>query len=239
LYDGLLFGHRQSQKVKKLDRKLIIPQEVEFSSLTYIGEENMALTIGLTGGIASGKSTVTEMIRGLGIPVIDADQIARDVVKAGEEAYEQIIQTFGQDILQENGEIDRAKLGAIVFYNEQERKKLNAIVHPAVRRRMLAEKEAYVQKGAKTIVLDIPLLFESELTHFIDKIIVVYVDDDIQLERLMKRNGFSEEEALARIRSQMPLHEKVKKADAVINNNGTIEETKQQLLQILKEWNAL
>jgi dephospho-CoA kinase len=239
LHDGLLFGHRQSQKVKKLDRKLIIPQEVEFSSLTYIGEENMALTIGLTGGIASGKSTVTEMIRGLGIPVIDADQIARDVVKAGEEAYEQIIQTFGQDILQENGEIDRAKLGAIVFYNEQERKKLNAIVHPAVRRRMLAEKEAYVQKGAKTIVLDIPLLFESELTHFIDKIIVVYVDDDIQLERLMKRNGFSKEEALARIRSQMPLHEKVKKADAVINNNGTIEETKQQLLQILKEWNAL
>lgn len=199
----------------------------------------MALTIGLTGGIASGKSTVTEMIRGLGIPVIDADQIARDVVKAGEEAYEQIIQTFGQDILQENGEIDRAKLGAIVFYNEQERKKLNAIVHPAVRRRMLAEKEAYVQKGAKTIVLDIPLLFESELTHFIDKIIVVYVDDDIQLERLMKRNGFSKEEALARIRSQLPLHEKVKKADAVINNNGTIEETKQQLLQILKEWNAL
>jgi dephospho-CoA kinase len=199
----------------------------------------MALTIGLTGGIASGKSTVTEMIRGLGIPVIDADQVARDVVKVGEEAYEQIIKTFGQDILQENGEIDRAKLGAIVFYNEQERKKLNAIVHPAVRRRMLAEKEAYVQKGAKTIVLDIPLLFESELTHLIDKIIVVYVDDDIQLERLMKRNGFSEEEALARIRSQMPLHEKVKKADAVINNNGTIEETKQQLLQILKEWNAL
>jgi dephospho-CoA kinase len=199
----------------------------------------MALTIGLTGGIASGKSTVTEMIRGLGIPVIDADQVARDVVKAGEEAYKQIIKTFGQDILQENGEIDRAKLGAIVFYNEQERKKLNAIVHPAVRRRMLAEKEAYVQKGAKTIVLDIPLLFESELTHLIDKIIVVYVDDDIQLERLMKRNGFSEEEALARIRSQMPLHEKVKKADAVINNNGTIEETKQQLLQILKEWNAL
>ena len=199
----------------------------------------MTLTIGLTGGIASGKSTVTKMIRGLGIPVIDADQVARDVVKVGEEAYEQIIKTFGQDILQENGEIDRAKLGAIVFYNEQERKKLNAIVHPAVRRRMLAEKEAYVQKGAKTIVLDIPLLFESELTHLIDKIIVVYVDDDIQLERLMKRNGFSEEEALARIRSQMPLHEKVKKADAVINNNGTIEETKQQLFQILKEWNAL
>jgi dephospho-CoA kinase len=199
----------------------------------------MALTIGLTGGIASGKSTVTGMIRELGIPVIDADQVARDVVKVGEEAYAQIVATFGSDILQTNGEIDRAKLGAIVFHNEQERKKLNAIVHPAVRRRMMAEKEAYVQSGAKTIVLDIPLLFESELTHFIDKVIVVYVDDDIQLERLMKRNGFSKEEALARIRSQMPLREKVKKADAVINNNGTVEETKQQLLQILTEWDAL
>jgi dephospho-CoA kinase len=199
----------------------------------------MTLTIGLTGGIASGKSTVTKMIRELGIPVIDADQVARDVVKVGEEAYTQIVATFGQDILQANGEIDRAKLGAIVFHNEQERKKLNAIVHPAVRRRMMAEKEEYVQSGAKTIVLDIPLLFESELTHLIDKVIVVYVDDEVQLERLMKRNGFSKEEALARIRSQMPLHEKVKKADAVINNNGTVEETKQQLLQILREWDAL
>lgn len=182
----------------------------------------MALTIGLTGGIASGKSTVTKMIRELGIPVIDADQIARDVVKMGEEAYNQIIQAFGQEILQEDGEIDRAKLGAIVFHNEQERKKLNAIVHPAVRRRMLAEKEAYVQKGAKTVVLDIPLLFESELTHLVDKTIVVYVDDDVQLERLMKRNGFSKEEALARIQAQMPLREKVKKADAVIDNNAFI-----------------
>lgn len=199
----------------------------------------MALTIGLTGGIASGKSTVTKMIRELGIPVIDADQVARDVVKVGEEAYTQIVATFGQDILQANGEIDRAKLGAIVFHNEQERKKLNAIVHPAVRRRMMAEKEEYVQSGAETIVLDIPLLFESELTHLIDKVIVVYVDDEVQLERLMKRNGFSKEEALARIRSQMPLREKVKKADAVINNNGTVEETKQQLLQILREWDAL
>jgi dephospho-CoA kinase len=199
----------------------------------------MTLTIGLTGGIASGKSTVTKMIRELGIPVIDADQVARDVVKVGEEAYTQIVATFGQDILQANGEIDRAKLGAIVFHNEQERKKLNAIVHPAVRRRMMAEKEEYVQSGAKTIVLDIPLLFESELTHLIDKVIVVYVDDEVQLERLMKRNGFSKEEALARIRSQMPLREKVKKADAVINNNGTVEETKQQLLQILREWDAL
>ncbi|WP_199425614.1 dephospho-CoA kinase [Thermaerobacillus caldiproteolyticus] len=199
----------------------------------------MSLTIGLTGGIASGKSTITQMMRELGIPVIDADQVAREVVEIGKEAYKNIIEVFGREILQENGEINRAKLGAIVFHDEEKRKKLNAIVHPAVRQHMLAKKEEYIHRGEKTIVLDIPLLFESGLTHFVDKIIVVYVDEHIQLERLMKRNGFSQDEALARIQAQMPLHEKVKKADAVIDNNGTIEETKQQLLQILTKWDVL
>lgn len=141
--------------------------------------------------------------------------------------------------MQTNGEIDRAKLGAIVFNDEEERKKLNAIVHPAVRQKMLAEKEALVRSGAKTVVLDIPLLFESGLTSWVDKVLVVYVDDDIQLRRLMERNGFTEEEARARIRAQWPLAEKMKRADAVINNNGTREETRRQLLAILKQWDAL
>ncbi|MBB6282594.1 MULTISPECIES: dephospho-CoA kinase [Geobacillus] len=199
----------------------------------------MALTIGLTGGIASGKSTVSAMMRELGLPVIDADEAARAVVEPGEEAYRQIVAVFGPDVLQENGEIDRGKLGAIVFNNEQERKKLNAIVHPAVRRKMLAEKEALVRSGAKTVVLDIPLLFESGLTDWVDRVLVVYVDDDVQLRRLMARNGFTEEEALARIRAQWPLEEKVKRADAVIDNNGTMEETRRQLLSILQQWDAL
>ncbi|AMX82648.1 dephospho-CoA kinase [Geobacillus subterraneus] len=199
----------------------------------------MALTIGLTGGIASGKSTVSAMMRELGLPVIDADEAARAVVEPGEEAYRQIVAVFGPDVLQENGEIDRAKLGAIVFNNEQERKKLNAIVHPAVRRKMLAEKEKLVRSGAKTVVLDIPLLFESGLTDWVDRVLVVYVDDDVQLRRLMVRNGFTEEEALARIRAQWPLEEKVKRADAVIDNNGTMEETRRQLLSILQQWDAL
>ncbi|ARA98842.1 MULTISPECIES: dephospho-CoA kinase [Geobacillus] len=199
----------------------------------------MAVTIGLTGGIASGKSTVSAMMRELGLPVIDADEAARAVVEPGEEAYRQIVATFGPDILQMNGEIDRAKLGAIVFNNEQERKKLNAIVHPAVRRKMLAEKEELIRSGAKTVVLDIPLLFESGLTDWVDKVLVVYVDDDVQLRRLMARNGFTEEEAIARIRAQWPLEEKVKRADAVIDNNGTVEQTRRQLLSILQQWDAL
>ncbi|OKO90805.1 dephospho-CoA kinase [Geobacillus proteiniphilus] len=199
----------------------------------------MTLTIGLTGGIASGKSTVSAMMRELGLPVIDADEAARAVVRPGEDAYRQIVAAFGPDILQTNGEIDRAKLGAIVFNDEEERKKLNAIVHPAVRRKMLAEKEALVRSGAKTVVLDIPLLFESGLTSWVDKVLVVYVDDDIQLRRLMARNGFTEEEARARIHAQWPLAEKMKRADAVINNNGTKEETRRQLLAILKQWDAL
>ncbi|MED4299407.1 dephospho-CoA kinase [Geobacillus stearothermophilus] len=199
----------------------------------------MAFTIGLTGGIASGKSTVSAMMRELGLPVIDADEAARAVVRPGEEAYRQIVAAFGPGILRADGEIDRAKLGAIVFNDEQQRKVLNAIVHPAVRKKMLAEKEAHIRSGAKTVVLDIPLLFESGLTHWVDKVLVVYVDDDVQLRRLMARNGFTEEEALARIRSQWPMAEKVKRADAVIDNNGTIEETRQQLLAILHQWDAL
>lgn len=198
----------------------------------------MALAIGLTGGIASGKSTVANMLKEWNIPVIDADTIAREVVNVGEEAYVRIVETFGEDILQENGEIDRAKLGALIFHDEEKRKQLNAIVHPAVRKKMLEERDD-ILKDKPVVVLDIPLLFESNLTHFVDKIIVVYVDDAIQLERLMKRNGFSQEEALARIRSQMPLNEKKAYADAVIDNNGTIDQTRQQLLTILSEWDVL
>ncbi|NNV06067.1 dephospho-CoA kinase [Geobacillus sp. C56-T2] len=199
----------------------------------------MVLTIGLTGGIASGKSTVSAMMRQLGLPVIDADEAARAVVRPGEDAYRQIVAAFGPGILQKNGDIDRAKLGEIVFSDEAERTKLNAIVHPAVRRHMLAEKEELVRAGAKTIVLDIPLLFESGLTDWVDKVLVVFVDEETQLRRLMARNGFTKEEALARIRAQWPLAEKVKRADAVLDNNGTIEETRRQLLAVLETWGAL
>ncbi|AST06488.1 dephospho-CoA kinase [Anoxybacillus flavithermus] len=199
----------------------------------------MVLTIGLTGGIASGKSTVAAMFRDLHIPVIDADEIAHRVTAIDGEAYQLIVETFGSDILDSNGAIDRRRLGAIVFHDEQKRKQLNAIVHPLVRQHMLKQKEQYARKGEKAVVLDIPLLFESNLEHLVDRILVVYVDEQIQLRRLCERNGFSFEEAWARIKSQMPLEQKRKKADAVIDNNGTIEQTKRQLYERLVEWGIL
>jgi dephospho-CoA kinase len=199
----------------------------------------MGLSIGLTGGIASGKSTVSSMLIELGFPVIDADQIAREAVKPGEEPYKKIVETFGREILLENGEINRPKLGSIIFHDQEKRDLLNNIVHPFVRRRMIEQKEALFEKGEKAVILDIPLLFESKLTHLVDKTILVYVDADVQLERLMRRNDLTENEAKARIASQMPLVQKVPLADAVINNNGTIEETRKQLIHLLTNWQLL
>ncbi len=200
------------------------------------GDEMMALTIGLTGGIATGKSTVSDMFKQFEIPVIDADVISRDVVKPGRSAYQQIVHTFGQRILRDDLIINRKELGHIIFSDETERKKLNSIVHPAVRKEMLKQRKAYIASGAHVVVLDIPLLFESDLGHLVDKVLVVYVDSETQLERLLKRDAIETGAARQRIRAQMPLEEKITRADAAINNNGSIEETKEQLLDILNTW---
>ncbi|WP_338750600.1 dephospho-CoA kinase [Bacillus sp. FJAT-52991] len=196
----------------------------------------MANVIGLTGGIASGKSTVSQMLKEKDFAVVDADIAARAVVEPGQQALTQIVETFGEGVLQADGSLDRLKLGERIFNNEDERKKLNGIVHPAVRQFMLAEKEAAIQAGKKTIIMDIPLLFESQLTWMVEKVIVVYVNEETQLHRLMARNGFDEVAAKSRIASQLSLADKAAQADAVINNNGTIIETKEQLEQILMDW---
>ncbi|WP_067730540.1 dephospho-CoA kinase [Oceanobacillus damuensis] len=196
----------------------------------------MSLSIGLTGSIASGKSTVSLMFDDFDIPVVDADKIAREVVEPGENAYEQVVENFGKTILREDGTLDRPALGAIIFDDAAKRKLLNSIVHPAVREKMLYQRDAYLEGGAQCVVLDIPLLFESKLTDFVDRTVVVYVDEAVQLKRLMERNHYSEKEALQRIRSQMSLKKKVKLADAVINNNGTKQETYTQLERLLNKW---
>ncbi|MBM4762521.1 dephospho-CoA kinase [Bacillus sp. B15-48] len=196
----------------------------------------MSLIIGLTGGIASGKSTVSQMLTEMGITVIDADVESRLAVEKGEKAYNDIVRYFGKDILDENGVINRAKLGAIIFNDEEKRLVLNSIVHPAVRERMEEKKEQAIQKGEKVVVLDIPLLIEGENQYSVDKILLIYVDEEMQLRRLMERNHFSVEEARSRINSQMPLKEKVKHADKVIDNNGTIEETAEQVKKIVSSW---
>lgn len=199
----------------------------------------MSTILGLTGGIASGKSTVTNMLKSLGIVIIDADLIAREVVETGEEAYNKIVEVFGDSIIHNDGSINREKLGSIVFNNVEKRTILNNIVHPAIREKMNYLKNEYIKNGEKIIVLDIPLLFESKLTHLVDKIILVYVDREVQRERLMARNGLTVDEAEARINSQMSLKEKIPLADAVINNNGSVTETSNQLLNVLQKWDLL
>lgn len=199
----------------------------------------MSLVIGLTGGIASGKSTVSAMFADMGITVIDADIEARLAVEPGEKAYNDIVSYFGSGILEEDGAINRQKLGSIIFNNEDKRLLLNSIVHPAVRERMAQKRVLAETANEKAIVMDIPLLFESKLTELVEKTILVYVDERTQLERLMKRNGFSEAEALSRIKSQMPLKDKVTLSDAVIDNGGSIEQTRQHLIDILNNWGIL
>ncbi|MFJ7927609.1 dephospho-CoA kinase [Peribacillus sp. NPDC096622] len=196
----------------------------------------MGQIIGITGGIASGKSTVSLYLQELGFTIVDADLASRAVVEPGEEAYHQVVKAFGEDILLTDGNIDRVKLGSIIFNDQEKRLLLNGIVHPAVRNWMRLKTEAALSSGEETVFMDIPLLFESKLTFMVDKTILIYVDEQVQLQRLMNRNGLSETEALARINSQMPLADKKALADAVIDNNGDINETKRQVKSILSEW---
>lgn len=196
------------------------------------------MIIGLTGSIASGKSTVASMLKKFGLPIVDADLVARQVVIPNSPTLQKIAEAFGDDVIMENGEMDRAKVGELIFHDEKKRKMLNSIIHPAIRKEMIRQRDEYASQG-KHVVLDIPLLFESKLEHFVEKIIVVSVDEKTQLKRLMERNQLSEEEAKARIASQIPVVEKEKVADAVIDNNGTIEESEQQLKEILTDWGII
>ncbi|MEZ7170689.1 dephospho-CoA kinase [Sporosarcina sp. OR05] len=196
------------------------------------------MIIGLTGSIATGKSTVANMLKNKGYAIVDADEIARKVVEPGSPVLSQIVDVFGQDLLTEVGTLNRERLGHRIFNNEEERQRLNAIMHPAVRKEMLRQKDEWLHKGAQTVIMDIPLLFESKLQSFVEKIIVVSVTPSIQRERLMERNNLTEEEADARIRSQIPVIEKEDLADAVISNDGTREETERQLEHILQQWGA-
>lgn len=190
----------------------------------------MTKVLGLTGGIASGKSTVSNVFKEQNIPVIDADIVAREVTQAGEPAVEEIRQAFGEEVIQENGEIDRNKLGALVFESDEKRDILNEIVHGDIGQRIRKQRQQLIDEGHELIVLDIPLLFEAGYEEVVDEVMVVYVDKETQKERLLNRDPhLSEEDAVNRMQSQMPLEEKAARADILIQNNGTIEETVQQV----------
>lgn len=175
--------------------------------------------IGLTGGIASGKSTASAYIEDKGYPVLDADKFARKATAKGGPSYKGIIEAFGKAVLAENGEIDRKKLGSMIFNDPEQRKVLNNLVHPEVRRMMNEERDRLKQENH--VFLDIPLLFENQLDDQCDITLTIYVDESIQKARLMERNGLTEPEADSRISSQMPLLTKKDRSDFVMDNSGT------------------
>ncbi|AKG74232.1 dephospho-CoA kinase [Salinicoccus halodurans] len=189
--------------------------------------------IGLTGGIASGKSTASAYIEEKGYPVLDADKYARKATAKSGPSYKGIIQSFGEDVVSEDGEIDRSRLGAIIFKDPGQRKVLNKLVHPEVRRMMNEDRDRLVQDNH--VFLDIPLLFENGLDDQCDITLTVYVDESIQKTRLMERNGLTEAEAESRISSQMPLAEKRDKSDFVLDNSGSRANLYEQIEQFLSE----
>ena len=188
------------------------------------------LSAGLTGGIASGKSTVAQMLQEKGAHIIDFDTLAHSVQAPESAAWREIVELFGREVLNSDGTIDRAKLGAVVFGDKVKLARLNSIVHPAVFREARRRIALIQEEDPGAIVLsDIPLLLEVRAWEFmdIDVIVLVYVSPDEQVQRLIKRNGCSREEAIARLSSQMPIDEKVCHADVVIDNRGSFEKTKE------------
>lgn len=191
--------------------------------------------VGLTGGISSGKSTVSSYLKQLKIPVIDADEVARKVVEPNSQGAREIRKTFGSDVFEEDGSLNRQKLGALIFSNAENRQKLDDLLQPLIKIMILDEIEEYRQKGETMIVLDLPLLFEKHYEKLCEEIIVVYVPRELQLERLMKRNQYTKQEALSRIDSQLSIEEKRKRATVLLDNQGTVQQLYQQVEQWLVE----
>lgn len=184
------------------------------------------MRIGLTGGIASGKSTVANCLRQLGATVVDADRLAKEVVAPGTPGLRAVVAAFGPDMADDEGRLRRHALGALVFSDAAARQRLNAIVHPLVRVRLEEEAARANARGEAAVVLDVPLLFETGMESMADEVWLVAVPPAVQVARLRTRNGYGEGEAQARLDSQMPLEEKLKRAHVVIWNDGPWETTR-------------
>ncbi len=188
------------------------------------------LKVGLTGGIASGKSTVCKAFSRLGAKVLDADEVAREVVLPGRPAWTKLKQVFGSEFFSPDGCLDRGRMRKLIFADPVKRRQIDTIVHPEVVREINGryEKVSAVETGGIFIV-DIPLLLEVGAADRFDLVLVVYVDEEVQLERLVRRDGLSREEADQALRVQIPLREKVEMADFVIDNNGSLQQTEAQV----------
>ena len=194
----------------------------------------MARIIGITGGIASGKSTVTEFLRQLGYQVIDADQVVHELQEPGELLYQALLSTFGSSILQEDGRLDRPKLGAMIFGNPELLEQSSQIQNQIIREE-LADRRDLLAETEDIFFMDLPLLFELGYESWFDQVWLVDVTEETQLSRLMTRNALSQEEAEKRIAAQLSLQEKRNRADVLIDNNGPLEETLRQIRDALQK----
>lgn len=191
--------------------------------------------VGLTGGIGTGKSTVSAMLRDLGATVIDADEATRAVQAPGSEGLRRLVEEFGEGILTPDGELDRARLAGIAFEDAGARARLNAIVHPLVRQWMAERQQEAVERGDRLVVLDIPLLFEARGAGAFETVLLVYAPDEVALRRLVEQRGMREEAARARMAAQLPIEEKRRLATHVIENTGTPEELRARVERVWRE----
>jgi dephospho-CoA kinase len=190
--------------------------------------------IGLTGGVGSGKSTVAEMLRELGATVIDADEAAHAVYEPGTPGFDAVVREFGAEFVRD-GMIDRRLLGGLVFADEEARQRLNTIVHPLVRDWMAQRTLEAFDRGVETVVQDVPLLYESGLEGLFSSVVLVWTPADVQLERLVRGRGVPAERARAMIAAQMPIDEKRLRSHHVIDNSGTVEQTRRQVEEVWEQ----
>ncbi|MEO3944048.1 dephospho-CoA kinase [Gorillibacterium sp. CAU 1737] len=192
--------------------------------------------MGLTGGIACGKSVVAAMLADRGARLIDADKIARFVVEPGHPGLDRVVDRFGPEILQLDGTLNRQELGRRIFASAEEREALDGILHPLIIQEIRERMErSALEAPDKLVVADVPLLYESGMVPLFDQVMVVYASPEVQVTRLMKRNGLSREEALQRIASQMPVEEKARRADRLIRNDGDLDDTERQVEAFWRE----
>lgn len=195
----------------------------------------MTLWIGLTGGIGTGKSTVSNILKAMSIQVVDADAIARDIVEPGQPALDEITSRFGKDILNSDGTLNRDLLGKYVFNHQTQREELEAILHPRIQAEVKRRRQEAEEKGVPLLVYDVPLLFEKKMQTQFDEVILVSCSEEIQVQRLKKRTNWSLQEIQNRLRAQLPLSQKEKLASWIIFNNGTLAELEVETRKILNE----